>query len=503
VNRSKETHARRIRLSIGFARIVTRSNSFARTCRDLNDFQNHELISGNGILERYRNTGSVIGGVLSALDHHNAPGTPLVATSAPSGGPVHAETLESLATRVIEAIGASDPGLEALVLEMSGASTTTCNQSGEELVIQTIRDRFERLPIVLVIDSCANVTPKLVDGCDCIVSTQLIPSLDRKAAGIAAVEHALNIAESGSAPAVHLEQIPILVPMPAQRMSADPLADLISRIESSTLESGIDVSIFVGYPYADGEHAGASIVAYGDESTVNVASELAAEFRSRRSQIFVKGHNVEEAVHHAMAEKDEIVLIADLGDNPDDGAPGDGTTLLWALMDLGVRNATLASIADPAAVAACFDAGEGVMLELQVGGKRDTRHGYPIDVKARVVSLFEGPVTIQGSIHAGLPLETGRGCVLDVEARHDGHVELILTEQPVQITDLSLFEHAGVDVRTRSIVSIKSTNEYLPAFGHLTSSIYEVITPGITTPDPAFYEFQHVRRPIYPLDDIE
>jgi microcystin degradation protein MlrC len=491
-------------LRFGIARIFQKSNSFARSVTTLAEFEQHEMITGNWITDTYANTGTTLGGMIEALKELSIGAAPLMAARAPASGPVEAEAVEQLSELLCKQIS-NNGTLDGVLLDLSGSMVTQQGDSGEELILNTLKRAHPDLKVALTLPPQANVTNLIVEHSEVIVGVEPVPAADPSRAGRDCV-HILRELVSGSCAAEsNIETLPLLIPVAAQRVDTEPFMSIYNEISDIRKQDGVlNVSLFAGNPYVDAAHTGATVVVTTTgHSSEELARQLTGMLWKVRSQFFVEGSNVEEAVHHAMASKRGPVLIADLGDNPDDGAPGDGTTILWALIDLGVRNATVGAIADEQAIEACFRAGTNGKVEIPVGGRRDTRHGYPIDISARVRSLHEGLFTLFGPVHSGLTIDAGRIAVLDVDARHDGHVELILTEQPVQILDRSFFDHIGIDVTERNIVSIKSTIDYRPEFEGIASKIFEVITPGITTPDPAFYAYQRVKRPVYPLDAID
>jgi microcystin degradation protein MlrC len=493
-------------VQIGIARVFHKSNSFARNSTGLDKFNDHEWLLKDEINRRYAGTSTAIGGVLDELEGSNGVAIPLMATSAPAGGPIDSPTLKTLTHELTSKVAAATESLNGLILELSGAMSTTDAQSADEYILRSIREVLPDRPIALIVSHQANLTPGIAQHCNAIIAIEPVPLANAIQAGREAVHAIGKLSESPDLQHPTVHHLPMLIPVPAQRADVEPLRSYLEKLNGYRGEIGScsSVALLTGYPYADVSFSGASIVSNPIFSNQKeVATDLVRELWSHRSRFFVDASNVEEAVHHAMATKEGPVLIADLGDNPDDGAPGDGTTVLWALIDLGVRNATVGAIADEQAVEACVRAGVDAKVEIPVGGRKDTRHGYPIDIRGRVTSIHDGSFALSGPINRGVRVDAGKIVVLDVEARHDGHVELILTEKPVQITDPGMFEHIGIELNERAIVSIKSAIDYRPAFEPIATKIFEVITPGITTPDPAFYAYQNVRRPIFPLDAME
>lgn len=492
-------------MQFGFARIFQKSNSFSIASTDIDDFKWHEWQVGESFSATCPQMNTVAAGVLRGSDRPGVTIVPVLSTIAPAAGPVSDECVREIAQCLNEQLSATE--LDGLILEVSGAWLTVDAQSADQLLIEHVARSNPDLPVVLVLSTQANLTDEIVGFVTGIVAPDSVPNVNAATLGARAVDLLVELPQHEGRIETAFEKVPLLIPVASQASDREPMSEILGRARE--LERGDDIlsiAVLCGYPWADAEHAGASIVVSslpGSDRASSIAGELSALIWDRREAFYVTGSNIEEAVHSAMASKSGPVLIADLGDNPDDGAPGDGTTVLWALLDLGVRNATIAAIADEQAVDACIRAGVDSKVEIPVGGRRDTRHGYPIDITAKVASINDGEFTLSGPIGTGTPVDAGRVVALDVEARHEGHVELILTEKPVQLIDTSLFDHVGIDVRERTIVSIKSVADYRPAFSPLATEIFEVITPGITTPDPAFFAYERVRRPIFPLDPVD
>jgi microcystin degradation protein MlrC len=87
-----------------------------------------------------------------------------------------------------------------------------------------------------------------------------------------------------------------------------------------------------------------------------------------------------------------------------------------------------------------------------------------------------------------------------------GQTDLVLTEYPTSQTDPHYFRVVGIEPRERKIVVVQSAHLFRAAFEvreRIPTTIIEVDTPGITSPNAARFTYHHVRRPIFPLDDFE
>lgn len=179
--------------------------------------------------------------------------------------------------------------------------------------------------------------------------------------------------------------------------------------------------------------------------------------------------SLDDAVHTAMLAPADAgpVWLRDGGDDVSLGAPGDGTALLWALLDLGAPDALLLGLVDPIAVSAALAAGPGATLDLALGGASgDT--GFPIDVHASVVNLGEDPLG-------------GRTAILGCTGRYEHTVDVLICERPIpQLTPELLATHA-VAPASKRIIAIKGDLALNLAL--LGQEIILVTTPGPTNSD--------------------
>jgi len=202
------------------------------------------------------------------------------------------------------------------------------------------------------------------------------------------------------------------------------------------------------------------------------------------------------------------VILVDVGDNSGGGAPCDNTVILEALLRKGAEDAVV-PIRDPDAVSKAFSTGVGTTIELEIGGKIDTRFYSPVKVKARVKTLFDGKYIIRGPHHGGymtrdqlLPKEAwknadvGRTAVLEASG-----IEIIISERRVGM-EQDYYKAAGIDPAQRKIVVVKSHQAHRASFERIAYKIIEVDTPGSTSPSCRGLTLKNVPRPVFPLDPM-
>jgi len=97
----------------------------------------------------------------------------------------------------------------------------------------------------------------------------------------------------------------------------------------------------------------------------------------------------------------------------------------------------------------------------------------------------------------GSLINMGTTVVLDT-----GKVQIIIISRHVEPFDLGCFTSLGIDPLSKRYLMLKSRIHYRAAFKPIARQIIECAGIGVCTSDYSQLEFRHVRRPIYPLDNI-
>ncbi len=495
-----------MRLAIGA--LPHEANTFSRVPTTLEDIQRAGLHEGEDVLDALRGTGTPLGRVIDAAGDLGLKLLPTVALTPVAGGPLAGGVLDALADRLSARLRGLRGEADGLLLHLHGASVAEDEVEADAEILRRAREVVgTEIPIAVVVDTHANLSQRLVDLATVVVAGKERPPVDAREAGQEAVALLARIARGDARPTAAMRKLRLLVPLHGQSTRREPMRSLVERAREIERRAGVlGVALLPGFPYADVPAAGFSVLVTtdGDPSLAErLADELALAVWERRGDLLAPSLNVETAVHHAMALQRGPVVLADLGDDPGAGAPGDGTALLWALLDLGARDAALAVVADPNAVARALEVGVGQTAQFTVGGRVDRRHGYSIDFEARVTRIVDGRVTREGPPLAGVAIDLGRIAVLRARGRHEGQVDVIVTERRADVGDPAVLRACGIVPEERKIVVVKSSLDYQAAFGPLAIETLEVATPGITTPAFDFLEYHRAPRPIFPLDPLD
>jgi microcystin degradation protein MlrC len=285
---------------------------------------------------------------------------------------------------------------------------------------------------------------------------------------------------------------------PMQCTLREPMQSLIQQLhELESVDRMLTATIAMGFPFADIRHMGVSVLATADgdlELANTTADKLASRLWDLRDDLQPTLTSIEVAMREA-EQTDGLVIFADGSDNPGGGAPCDGTVALQAMIDADFQGGVVGVMYDPATVQRAKTAGVGRRFAATIGGKTDDRHGPPVRTEVEVIALSDGQFQFRGAMARGLKDSLG-----DTALLRTGGVEILTCSLRRQLIDRAMLETVGVDVTTRKLLVVKSAVHFRADIGPLAKLILDGDTPGIHRPDFDCFDYQNVRRPIYPLD---
>lgn len=479
------------------------TNTFSVVPTDLEAFKAWCYYKGHEILDAFDNTNTPLGGFIAAAKQFgDVELVPVVAANAVPGGLVTRDAFETLKQDLIQ--GLRNAGqFDAIVFQLHGAMVTEEYEDGDGEILKAIRKEIgDEIPIVTTLDLHGNVSQLMLDHATAFVGYDTNPHIDRCERGIEAFQCLLRILKGESKPVMARSQPPLMSHYICVRTDTGPMVSLFEAAQQWESRPGvIDVSVFGGWALADIYDAGLSFVAVTEGDRI-LAQEIVESLSKRaleKKLEFVPQTLVdaEEAVEKALAAPEAPVILAEIGDSPAAGSPGDGTYTLRHLIEARAKSATIL-MRDAEAVAKAVEAGIDSHLEMYVGGKTDNLHGSPVLVKGVVKALTDGRYINRGPMRNGVKESVGRTAVIDL----GNEFELVLIEKRVSPSDLQIFRQAGVEPSEKKIVVLKSGGHFRAAYAPVAKMIIDVNTPGVTAANISQFEYVRIRRPIFPLDDI-
>jgi microcystin degradation protein MlrC len=191
--------------------------------------------------------------------------------------------------------------------------------------------------------------------------------------------------------------------------------------------------------------------------------------------------------------------MADSGDIPSSGGFGADMTVLKEAIAMGFEDMIVGPIFDPESAGIMFERGVGSEVTLALGGKMQVPlmdySSEPLKIAGKVQAVSDKPISMTGPMLGGLTISLGQMAVLST-----GTIEILVTEKRGEALDLGIFSHMGLDPQKRKYTLVKSRQHYKAAFGPIARHMMWVCGPGPTQPDFTGFLYQHIDRPVFPLD---
>jgi microcystin degradation protein MlrC len=465
----------RLRVAIGGIHIE--SSTFSPHLSTADDF---EVTRGDRLLSRYA--------WLSEPWAAEVEWIPLVHARALPGGAVEPSAYEAWEAEIVEKLAAAGP-LDGMLLDFHGAMSVVGRDDAEGDLLMAIRSVLGAEPLIsAAMDLHGNVSQVLFDACDLMTCYRTAPHVDVWETRERAAHNLVDALRRGSRPHKALVHVPILLPGEQTSTREEPARGLYARIPEVEARPGIiDAAIWIGFAWADQPRCRGAVVVTGlsPSGVADAARELGGRFWAARGEITLGAPtgSMDECLSAALKGQTPF-FISDSGDNPGAGGADDTTYALSSMLaNPGVlsRRAVFASLVDPAAVAEVADLPIGSPVSVTAGGRIDSRD--------------PGPVLLKGSLEAVVDDPDGGRCV---SVRVEG-LSVFLTSRRMQYRLLASYERLGVDMSKVDIVTVK--------IGYLEPELFDAagdwqmaLTPGGVDQDLIRLAYQHVERPVFPLD---
>ena len=480
------------------------TNTFASVPTTLSDFQRDsdcgdELLGGDRLRELYSGTGTIHGGYLDETAARGIELAPVLSVHAQPAGRVEQSSFSWMLDLLLSRIESAAP-FDGVALDLHGAMVTDLYEDAEGEIVSAVRDLVgPGMPLVVTLDLHANITSRLASVPDCLIGFDTYPHVDMNERGREAIVLLESMIRGEVQPEQAFRQLPLMTMPPMQCTLREPMRDLIERLHELESQPGVlTATIAMGFPFADIRDAGVTVLVTTDgdrELAESCVDELAGWVWALRDELQPSLTTLEEAMRYSVEESTGLVILADGSDNPGGGAPCDGTVALSAMIAADFQGGVVGVLYDPETAARAHELGEGAEAEFRIGGKTDSRHGDTVVVSARVGCLSDGRFVFAGPMKRGCPGQLGPMAVLEV-----GGVEVVVASRRMQLLDTEMLRIVGIDPSTKRLLVVKSAVHFRADVGRWAETIFDADTPGIHRPDFSCFDYQNVRRPIYPLD---
>lgn len=473
------------------------TNTFAPTRADWAAFNRGDsfpaFIHGQAMLDKLAGINIPIGGFIEAA---RTMGWQLVPSSWCGAIPssyVTEDAFERISSSILDDVARG--GFDAVYLDLHGAAVAEHVADTEgELLARIRRMVGADLPIVASLDLHANVTRRMLQEADALVSYRSYPHVDMAATGELAAQLLARRLTLGRREPLHFRRLPFLIPLNAQSTWMEPAKSIYEELLDLDRDFGSVLSFCMAFPAADFAECAPMVWGYGEKA--EQAVQRLGERVSEPSQWRLSTLEASDAVAHAMAlasHRSKPVVMADTQDNPGAGGDSNTTGLLHALLQQGAGRRFPGQVAlglmfDPDAAAMAVAAGVGATLSTTVGKAVPTFTGQlsdpPVSGRFTVRAVHDGKVTLKGLMMTGLTVHLGPCACLEIDG-----VLVAVASGKKQMLDRELFRMVGITPEAMKIIIVKSSNhfraDFTPLVENAATDILIAKAAGPMAADPA------------------
>ena len=432
---------------------------------------------------------------------------PLIVAAVGASGPVDQAWFDEIVASMVDslAVAMRDGPLVGVFLSLHGAAIATVEADPDGVLLAAVRAVVgEAVPIVATLDLHGNVSAPMVAQADYLSAYLTNPHVDTHERGAECARALVRMIATGDRPHRAFVKLPFIPPSVTQNTKAGPYGDLIAFGQRFLGDDVYNVSVLSGFTLGDTPKAGMSVIvsARTAEAARESARAVATRAWDERARYVPKLTSLGEATRMAVAAGSDPatspVLFADVADNAGGGGRGNTVWILKAFYDAGVQGCALGIFYDPPLAAKAHELGAGAAFLAEFNSAETHPLSGTFAAQAKVEQLHDGRFVGRRGISAGHAINLGPCARLSV-----GGIQIVVVSVRQQAKDPVFLEALGVDIaRQRSLV-IKSRGHFRAAFDEFfpDERIVEVDVPGLTTPVLRNVPYQHLQRPLYPLDD--
>lgn len=458
-------------------------------------------MEGQEAYDAFKGTGSGLAAYIDLAEQHGAEFEIPVCANAWPSGPVEDEAYRYMTDKIAAAV---EKGCDAILLDLHGAMVTQSLEDGEGNLVKRLRQIAPDTPMAVALDMHTNMYDDIADHATTVAGYMTYPHIDMYETAMRAGKPIFAMLEGKAKPTLAWGNRPMLPHVMRQGTDDFPNKDLQEMCQRMEREGALSATLFTGFPHADIYNAGLSAVVVTDNDP-----DLAAKYRdelldfawTNREAFVYQIEPLEDSLARAKQVTDGPVVLLDHYDNAASGGTMDTMAVLGAIIDAGLDNVAAFAVHDPAAVKEMIAAGVGAKVTVNLGGKIDmptiNRTGEPRQVSGTVKLISDGRYRNKGPASKGVMMDMGPTVVLDT-----GKVEIVVISRHQEPNDLACFLSLGIDPLEKKYLMLKSRIHYRAGFKPIAKEIIECAGVGVCTSDYDMLDFKNVRRPIYPLDNI-
>ncbi len=473
------------------------TNTFAPSRAAFADFEQADawpgLCSGAALFDAVKGINLPAAGFIDEARSLSHDLVPLLWCSAQPSAHVTRDAFETIVGHMLTRLSEAR-SLDAVYLDLHGAMVAEHIDDADGEVLARVRKVIGAdVLLVASLDFHANVSARMVEQADALVSFRSYPHVDMTETGARAAALLHDLLKT-PAPAKWHESLPFLMPLTTQCTLIEPLRSLMEQARSLERAPVVSLCLTPGFPAADVPECGPAVFGYGrdPDSLARNARQLFATTVEREQEFALDLIDIEQATRLARdadIPRGRPVILADTQDNPGAGGNADTMSLLKALLAADVEGVLAGVIWDAECAARAHEAGHGATLELSLGARSGVAGETPLVARFTVERLGDGRFPGTGPFYRGGRFELGPMALL-----RTGRARIVVASRKQQAADAAMFHHLGAEPADARVLVLKSSVHFRAAFGELASRIVLVEAPGPNIADPSHLPFKKLPR---------
>lgn len=458
-----------------------------------------------------KGVGTAMGAFISFAEEEKAEfSTPFAGFANPSGI-VEADAYEKVCERIIQDV---KKGCDAILLDLHGAMVAEGAPDGEGELLQRIRAVAPTTPLVVALDLHANVTKKMVDNCDIMVSLKTYPHVDMYETGEHICRLLKQYLEDGIKPVMAYCQLPLVSHTMRSNTNEGAMKLLVDKAKELEKDPSVQaVSIVAGFTLSDFYDAGMTVIVVTDgkpDLADAIIDDLRVQIWNRKEDFVYHSSPLSDSLDEALnvfskRENDSCpVLLVDHSDNVMSGGMSDTMDVMEAMLSHpgSFKGVVVGPIWDPQTVEQLERIPIGQRTTIKLGNKSGWLYNgvpkEPLTLEGEVKNIVDGEFQVKGPIFTRQVVTMGRTALFKTE----NDIEIIISSDRMEPYDIQVMTLPGVDISKKNFVLLKSRIYCRPEFGPLCSGfvLCDSDDGGPTSSNYAFFNFKNIRKEVYPLN---
>ena len=458
----------------------------------------HRASRGDEIATTFVGSNTVYGGFLSVCQDNNVTVEGLICAECAPSGPVSKAAFQALSDELVSRATLWRDEADGLLLHLHGAMVARGDNDPELTLLLRLREVLgPDYPIAVAMDLHGNVSAEKALLADIVCGFRRSPHTDMAETGARAASLLLAKMTGKIKPVTAVARPGLVLPSIFTATDVSPLREIMAEVREAAKQPGIlDVTLFMGFAYADVPEIGATVLAIadGDEAlAIRTAERISARLVEERealynaAPLFDPDTALDKAAELLAQGVRPIVLLehADRGN--------DSTHLLQTMLDRGVPRTAVPYLHDPIAAMAAGSSGLGGQLMTTLGGKSSEMAGFPVLFTGFIKYTGELRYSITGPYRTGETNDLGLSAVID-----NGKIAVIVTSHSMTAVDTDPFTQCGLDINEFDIIVLRSKTHFRAAYEPIAGAILIVDTPDWGPADLIGLPYRNVPPGIFP-----